>query len=35
MARFGLPASQHFEARLALRDLIRGDNAAAGAVPPG
>ena len=31
MARFGLPASQHFEARLALRDLIRGDNAAASA----
>jgi uncharacterized membrane protein YgaE (UPF0421/DUF939 family) len=30
MARSGLPASQHMEARLALRDLIRGDNAAAG-----
>jgi uncharacterized membrane protein YgaE (UPF0421/DUF939 family) len=29
MARFGLPASQHFEARLALRELIRGDNEAA------
>ena len=29
MARFGLPAAQHFEARLALRDLIRGDNEAA------
>jgi uncharacterized membrane protein YgaE (UPF0421/DUF939 family) len=29
MAGFGLPASQHFEARLALRDLIRGDNEAA------
>jgi len=29
MARFGLPASQHFEARLALRALIRGDNGAA------
>ena len=29
MARFGLPAAQHFEARLALRDLIRGDNAGA------
>ena len=28
-ARFGLPAAQHVEARLALRDLIRGDNAAA------
>jgi hypothetical protein len=26
MARFGLPAPQHFEARLALRDLIRGEN---------
>jgi uncharacterized membrane protein YccC len=31
MARFVLPATQHFEARLALRDLIRGDNAGAGA----
>ncbi len=29
MARFGLPATQHLEARLALRDLIRGDNEAA------
>jgi hypothetical protein len=29
MARFGLSASQHFEARLALRDLIRGENEAA------
>jgi hypothetical protein len=29
MGRFGLPASQHFEARLALRDLVRGDNKAA------
>jgi len=29
MARFGLPASQYFEARLALRELIRGDNEAA------
>ncbi|HEX6521414.1 MAG TPA: carboxypeptidase regulatory-like domain-containing protein [Streptosporangiaceae bacterium] len=29
MARIGLPASQHFEARLALRDLIRGENEAA------
>jgi len=29
MARFGLPASQHLEARLALRELIRGDNEAA------
>jgi uncharacterized membrane protein YgaE (UPF0421/DUF939 family) len=26
MAGFRLPAPQHFEARLALRDLIRGDN---------
>jgi hypothetical protein len=26
MARYGLPAAQHFEARLALRDLIRGEN---------
>jgi uncharacterized membrane protein YgaE (UPF0421/DUF939 family) len=31
MARFGLPAAQHFEARLALRDLIRGEYAAASA----
>jgi uncharacterized membrane protein YgaE (UPF0421/DUF939 family) len=29
MARSGLPASQHSQARLALRDLIRGDNEAA------
>jgi uncharacterized membrane protein YgaE (UPF0421/DUF939 family) len=29
MARTGLPAPQHFEARLALRDLIRGENEAA------
>jgi uncharacterized membrane protein YgaE (UPF0421/DUF939 family) len=29
MARFGLPAPQHFEARLALRDLVRGENEAA------
>jgi len=29
IARFGLPAPQHFEARLALRELIRGDNEAA------
>ena len=29
MGRFGLPAAQHFEARLALRDLVRGDNKAA------
>ncbi|HYZ55551.1 MAG TPA: carboxypeptidase regulatory-like domain-containing protein [Streptosporangiaceae bacterium] len=29
MARSGLPAPQHFEARLALRDLIRGENEAA------
>jgi len=26
IARIGLPAAQHFEARLALRDLVRGDN---------
>jgi uncharacterized membrane protein YccC len=26
MARFGLPAAQHFEARLALRDVARGEN---------
>jgi uncharacterized membrane protein YgaE (UPF0421/DUF939 family) len=25
MARFGLPAPQHFEARLALRDVVRGE----------
>jgi uncharacterized membrane protein YgaE (UPF0421/DUF939 family) len=29
MARTGLPAPQHFEARLALRDLVRGENQAA------
>ena len=29
MARFGLPAAQHFEARLALRDLVHGNNEAA------
>jgi len=29
MARFALPAAQHFEARTALRELIRGDNEAA------
>jgi hypothetical protein len=29
MARSGLPASQHFEARLALRELIQGHNEAA------
>jgi uncharacterized membrane protein YgaE (UPF0421/DUF939 family) len=29
MANFRLPAPQHFEARLALRDLVRGDNKAA------
>lgn len=29
MARFGLPAPQHFEARLALRDVVRGENEAA------
>jgi uncharacterized membrane protein YgaE (UPF0421/DUF939 family) len=26
MARSGLPAPQHFEARLALRDVVRGEN---------
>jgi uncharacterized membrane protein YgaE (UPF0421/DUF939 family) len=26
MARFGLPAPQHFEVRLALRDVARGEN---------
>jgi uncharacterized membrane protein YgaE (UPF0421/DUF939 family) len=26
MARFSLPASQHFEVRLALRDVVRGEN---------
>ena len=26
MARFSLPAPQHFEARLALRDVVRGEN---------
>jgi uncharacterized membrane protein YccC len=29
MARTGLPAPQHFEARLALRDVVRGENEAA------
>jgi uncharacterized membrane protein YgaE (UPF0421/DUF939 family) len=29
MARTGLPAPQHFEARLALRDIVRGENQAA------
>jgi uncharacterized membrane protein YgaE (UPF0421/DUF939 family) len=29
MARTGLPAPQHFEARLALRDVVRGENQAA------
>ena len=35
MARFGLPAPQRFEARLALRDVARGENEGARITPPG